>query len=80
MSSPPIGAYTLLVNLNSRTVDLDLLRIEICRVYRPKQPHLALFLHDAGVKSAFFELRGVLEVGSANRKWSVSIVLAVFFL
>lgn len=80
MSSPPDDAYSLLVGPSPRIADLDLLRFDLCRVYRPRQPHLALFLHNAGVKSAFYELCGALEVGSANRKWSVSSVLAVFFL
>ena len=85
ISSRPDDAYSLLDDLSLLATlglaDHDLLRSDLCRVYRFETAtpgNCALFLHNARVKSAFYEQCGVQEVGCASRKWPVSDVLAVF--
>lgn len=82
---PPDDAYSLLDDLSLLAAlgfaDHDLLRSDLCRVSRfetATPSNCALFLHNARVKSAFYEQCGVQEVGCASRKWPVSDVLAVF--
>lgn len=73
----PIRYFT---DPSTRAADLDLLRLDLCRVYRFQTATPCPISSQRRVKSAFYEQCGVQEVGSANRKWSVSDLLAVLFL
>ena len=76
---PPTTPIRCWADPSTRTVDLDLLRLDLCRVYRFQTATPCPISSQRRVKSAFYEQCGVQKVGTANRKWPGSGVLAVFF-